>query len=287
MPFLRPCRRVPAALLSVLVALAACGGGADGGEGGAGRPAAAARTAGGAAPAGPAAAMLPAALEGDSASCPADGRWRQCSVVRRLRDAGLVPHRRPELARLPFLSAPGAVYDVHQVELRAFVYADVRTAEREALAIDPIRVAPRGETIAWPVRATLAHSGNLVAIILATNERQIERVQLALEAGRRSASRAPSSCPRRGRADRSLPGRRALAYAMACTFCTPTPKIVARRPRSVRNVTPPLPETHGSGYVGSATPAPSGGRRPPCPHPDPSASWLRSASRRARPRSVR
>ena len=135
------------------------------------------------------------AIEGDSANCPSDGRWRQCSVVKRLRNAGLVPHRRPDLARLPFLTTPGAVYDVHQVELRAFVYADVRTAEREALAIDPIRVAPRGETIAWPVRATLAHSGNLVAIILATNERQIERVQLALEAGPPQRDEGPVELP--------------------------------------------------------------------------------------------
>jgi len=174
-------RRSPAAVLAALLALGGCGGGTSDAPGaGAG--------AAGRAPATPAVGTatpspLPAAVEGDSASCPSDGRWRQCSVVKRLRNAGLVPHRRPGVARLPFLTTGGAVYDVHQVELRAFVYADARTADREALALDPIRVAPRGESIAWPMRATLAHSGNLIAIILATNERQIERVQLALEAG--------------------------------------------------------------------------------------------------------
>lgn len=129
------------------------------------------------------AGALDPAVEGDSATCPKDGRWRHCSVADRLRRAGLVPHRRPGVARLPFLSVGGAVYDVSRAEVRAFVYATDDAARRDGRALDAIRVAPRGGSFAWPAPATLVRSGNLVAVILTENGRQAERLQLALEAG--------------------------------------------------------------------------------------------------------
>ena len=176
----------PACRLAALLVLAAgCGGSGD-------RPADATRAAGAPAAAGtiagaPAGAPAPSPLdprvEGDSATCPKDGRWRQCGVADRLRHAGLVPQREPGVARLPFLSVPGAVWTVDRAEVRAFVYADDALARREGLALDPFTAAPRGQPYAWPRRATLVRSANLIAVLLAENERQIERVQLALEAG--------------------------------------------------------------------------------------------------------
>ena len=54
---------------------------------------------------------------------------------------------------------------------------------RDVAALDTTRVAPHGGTYAWPATPTFVHSANLAAVLLTPNERQIERIQLALEAG--------------------------------------------------------------------------------------------------------
>ena len=171
-----------AALLLVLAAVA-CGrpepdaGGT--GAGGSPPPAAGAppggRTGGVAAPGDEAPA--------DSAACPSDGRWRPCSVVERLERAGLVPAPRPDTLRVPFLTPPGVGWEVARVQLRVFLYDDPAVARREGLALDPFTASPRGARHPWPAKATLVRSANLIAILLSDNDRQIERVQLALEAG--------------------------------------------------------------------------------------------------------
>ncbi|GLC25561.1 hypothetical protein [Roseisolibacter agri] len=118
-----------------------------------------------------------------ASDCPKDGRWRTCSITKRLTDAGLIPHQLPDTTRVPFLTPAGASWTVSKVDLRVFLYDSVAQADREAQALDPIRVAPRGGSYAWPAPATLVHSGNLIAVLLSENARQVERVQLALEAG--------------------------------------------------------------------------------------------------------
>jgi hypothetical protein len=130
-----------------------------------------------------AAAVGPAVSPRELLECPKDGRWRACSITKRLQDAGLVPRQLPDSARVPFLTPVGSTWSVARVELRVFLYEDAAQADREALALDPIRVAPRGGTHAWPAPATLVHSGNMIAVLLSENARQVERVQLALEAG--------------------------------------------------------------------------------------------------------
>lgn len=150
-------------------------------------PASAAGTPATGAPTTPAASAAPSgsldALEGDSANCVHDGRWRQCSVADRLRRAGLVPHRQPEPARAPFLHTPGVRYTLGSAELQAFVYPDTAALARDLAALDTVLVAPRGQRYDWPAHPTFIHSGNLLGIYLGLNERAIERVQLALEAG--------------------------------------------------------------------------------------------------------
>ena len=136
-----------------------------------------------------------AAAARDTTACPKDGRWRPCGIEDRLKRAGLVPHVRPDTTRLPFLTPVGRVWTVSKAELRVFLYDDPAQALREAQALDRIRVAPRGESYAWPVPATLIQSGNMVAVLLSQNDRQVERVQLALEAGPPQAE-TPDSIPR-------------------------------------------------------------------------------------------
>lgn len=130
------------------------------------------------------AAPAPAAAgaRGPSA-CLHDGRWRPCAIVERLERAGLVIHTDTGQTRVPFLTPVGAHYTASQADLRVFLYDDARLADREALALDRFSAVPRGSTFRWPQPATVIHSGNLVAILLSANARQVERIQLALEAG--------------------------------------------------------------------------------------------------------
>ncbi len=161
------------ARLALLALLSACGGGQA--DQRAAESAAVARAVAG--------ADSVAAAGRDTTACPKDGRWRPCGIEDRLKRAGLVPHVRPDTTRLPFLTPVGQVWTVSKAELRVFLYDDPAQALQEAQALDRIRVAPRGESYAWPVPATLIQSGNMVAVLLSENARQVERVQLALEAG--------------------------------------------------------------------------------------------------------
>jgi hypothetical protein len=105
-------------------------------------------------------------------------------VAERLEQSGLAP--RPDTAArvpVPFLAAPDTSLRVGLGSVRAFVYADTARLARDVAGLDPLRAAPRAGRFDWPVRPTLVRSANLVAVILVTNERQLERVRLALEAG--------------------------------------------------------------------------------------------------------
>jgi len=121
-----------------------------------------------------------AATAGD---CPATGAWATCSVEKRLRDAGLVPALAPDTVRHDFLSVPGRSYTLGRAELQVFLYPDSATVARDVAALDTVRVAPKAEAARWQVRPTFIRSANLIALLISTNERQIERVQLTLTAG--------------------------------------------------------------------------------------------------------
>ncbi len=135
----------------------------------------------------------PAAARPAAGACPHDGRWRLCSVVDRLDKAGLVPRvdssAPPE--RLPFLHAPGRVIRLGVGELHTFVYDDTAALARDVAALDTTRAAPRGQTYAWAATPTFVRSANLVAVLLTPNDRQIERIQLALDAGPPQPGRSP------------------------------------------------------------------------------------------------
>jgi hypothetical protein len=121
---------------------------------------------------------------GDSTNCPEDGRWRVCSVEKRLKDAGLVPQKQDEPARHPFFSVPGTAYKVARGDLEVFVYPDDAALARDLAALDTVRVAPKGETGPWRMpRPTFIHSANLLAVYQSLSETQNERIGLALGAG--------------------------------------------------------------------------------------------------------
>jgi len=132
---------------------------------------------------GSAAAGRPAGI--GTPACPRDGRWRACSVVEALDQAGLVPRvdSANPAPRAPFLSVPATRIVLGRGAIHAFVYDDTARLARDVAALDTVRVAPRGGRFDWDVPPTFVRSANLVAVLLVTNEHQIERVRLALEAG--------------------------------------------------------------------------------------------------------
>lgn len=130
------------------------------------------------------------AVADTTADCPERGDWRLCSVEKRLERAGLVITRGTEPVRHDFLQVPGVKYETSRAELQVFLYASAAARAQDTDALDPVAVAPRGRRIIWRWPVTLVTSGNLAAIILSLNERQAERIALALGAG------LPPSLPR-------------------------------------------------------------------------------------------
>lgn len=129
----------------------------------------------------------PVAAAPDSAQlagggCPETGRWRECSVEKRLERAGLVIAREGEV-RHPFLSVPGTRYRVGREELQVFLYPGIAEREQDLAQLDSARAAPAGDPHQWAAQPTLMWSGNLAAILLGGSPRHVERVSNALTAG--------------------------------------------------------------------------------------------------------
>jgi hypothetical protein len=115
--------------------------------------------------------------------CPDFGLWQPCNVERRLERAGLGVRRRDEPVRHDFLAVEGIVWETSRAEVQVFLYASEADRQRDLLQFDTVAVTPRGQRVMWKQPATLVTSGNLAAIILSLNERQSERIALALGAG--------------------------------------------------------------------------------------------------------
>ena len=122
------------------------------------------------------------AATGDT-SCIKAGAWQPCSVLDRLEHAGLVVTLRPEPARLPMFSIEGRTYETTRSTIHVFLYPDAAARRADTDRLDSVAVAPRGSTYTWPDPVTLVTSNNLAAVVLTPNERQAERIVLALAAG--------------------------------------------------------------------------------------------------------
>jgi len=116
--------------------------------------------------------------------CPETGRWAVCNVEKRLEEAGLVP--KPDgddPSRRDGFTVPGHKYLLGRSRLELFVYADAAAAERDFAALDTVRAAPPGDFGSWGGPPHLLRTANLLAVLVTLNERQAERVALALTAG--------------------------------------------------------------------------------------------------------
>ncbi|MGQ0640836.1 MAG: hypothetical protein ACT4P6_08745 [Gemmatimonadaceae bacterium] len=120
---------------------------------------------------------------GADSSCPESGAWRPCSVLERLEDAGLVVKQEPNPVQLPFMSVRGILYTTSRANVHVFLYRDESERRRDTEKLDSIAVAPRNGTYSWRDAAVLVTSNNLAAIVVSPNERQAERIILALSGG--------------------------------------------------------------------------------------------------------
>ena len=116
-------------------------------------------------------------------SCPKSGAWRSCNVLDRLEHAGLVLKTEDAPARIPMFSVEGQTYKTTQSTIHVFLYADEVARRHDTDRLDSVAVAPRGGSYTWSDPAVLVTSNNLAAVVVSPNERQTERIVLALSAG--------------------------------------------------------------------------------------------------------
>lgn len=116
-------------------------------------------------------------------TCPQAGAWLPCNVLDRLERAGLVVQKQSEPARVPMFSVEGSTYTTSVSTIYVFLYPDEAARRRDTDRLDSATVAPRGATYTWSDPAVLVTSNNLAAVVVSPNERQSERIVLALGAG--------------------------------------------------------------------------------------------------------
>lgn len=129
-------------------------------------------------------AQRPATSVQTNDPCPPTGRWALCSVEKRLERSGFVLSRieneSPERAGF---SVRPAVYKLGRGRIEIFLYDDEVALAKDIAAMDTVAVAPRGGAAAWPSPPGMVRSGNLAAVFMDQNARQVERLLLAVTAG--------------------------------------------------------------------------------------------------------
>ena len=104
-------------------------------------------------------------------------------MLDRLEHAGLVVTKKSQPARVPMFSVEGITYTTTRSTIHVFLYADRAARQRDTDRLDSVTVAPKGGAYSWSDPAVLVTSNNLAAVVVSPNERQTERIVLALGAG--------------------------------------------------------------------------------------------------------
>lgn len=138
----------------------------------------------GVATAGPIVPVSGASPAQNGGACPRTGLWAECSVEKRLTQAGFVVRHVLGYAQLRAgFSVRPAVYTLGKSRLEVFIYPSQAAANADARKIDTVAAAPKGTATPWPMPPTFVRSANLLAVFLTDNPTQAERLALALTAG--------------------------------------------------------------------------------------------------------
>lgn len=121
---------------------------------------------------------------GKASPCPHTGLWAECSVERRLKQSGFVVKRVDSVAteRAGFSVKP-IVYSLGKSRLEVFLYENEKALAKDVAKLDTVLVVPIGSVSTWPTTPTFIRSANLIGILTSGNQRQAERVVLAITAG--------------------------------------------------------------------------------------------------------
>lgn len=147
--------------------VASCGGST-------GKPAAARADSAVHAPAGEAALQAP---------CPADGWWKECSVVDRLIRAGLGVRRDSAPAREPALATPGVLYHLGSATLALFFFPDSAARKAAVSRLDTTQFVGYNDPQTIRAERSLIQSANLLALLDSRRDAQRERIGDAITAG--------------------------------------------------------------------------------------------------------
>ena len=128
--------------------------------------------------------ILPATLTGSATDCLTTGLWAECSVLRRLEQAGLAVHAESlAVVREPSLAISGKRMPIARGEIAIFIYADTGSRGRDEAKLDAKQfIAPDAEPSILKQR-TLVANQNLLVLMNVTNETNRERISNALMAG--------------------------------------------------------------------------------------------------------
>jgi hypothetical protein len=116
-------------------------------------------------------------------ACEHTGLWAACSLERRLKQSGFVVKNLQQSPARAGFSVKPITYSLGSSRLEVFIYDSEKSLQSDMQTIDTLTVAPRGATPAWPSTPVLIRSANLAAVLLTQNQRQAERVALAITAG--------------------------------------------------------------------------------------------------------
>ena len=116
--------------------------------------------------------------------CPHNGLWAECSVERRLKQAGFVVTRVDSaFGKRAGFSVKPIVYSLGKSRLEVFLYENEKALAKDVAKLDTVRVVPIGSPPDSAVAPTFIRSANLIGILTSQNARQAERVVLAITAG--------------------------------------------------------------------------------------------------------
>jgi hypothetical protein len=120
-------------------------------------------------------------------ACVSEGTWRDCSVEKRLTDAGYVPVNKGA-APSGIFPVQGTTYALGQAQAHVYVFASAKERQAAAAAIDTATVSRPGVAAPWSSPPTFITSNNLIVVLVSDNAQLIERVENFIRAGLPSAT---------------------------------------------------------------------------------------------------
>lgn len=125
----------------------------------------------------------PIASPTDSTPCPPTGQWAPCHVVKRLEQAGLRADTSHDRVTRKPLTRDGIRMSVRRATLELYFYPDRAARERDQARLDRSRFLAADQDPGPRHMPTLVTSENLLVVMDTRNERQRERITLAITAG--------------------------------------------------------------------------------------------------------